>query len=89
MWRAGAAASRPLSPPELDLDRLAGAGYHALCAQGAWQCRSALALTRMSLAPAVLEVPLEARQGRTPPPARDTSPATISSPTGAGRSPTP
>jgi len=61
----GAAAARPLSAPELDLDRLAGAGYHALCSQGAWQCRSALALTRLSLAPAVLEV----RQGDTPPPA--------------------
>jgi hypothetical protein len=59
----GAAAITPLSALELDLDRLAAAGYHALCTQGAWQCRSALALTRMSLAPAALE----AGQGRTPP----------------------
>lgn len=65
----GATATRPLGAPELDLDRLAGAGYHALCAQGAWQCRSALALTRMSLAPAALEVPQEVRPGHAPPPA--------------------
>lgn len=57
----GVAAVQPLNVPELDLDRLAGAGYHALCEQGAWQCRRSLALTRVSLAPAALE----ARRPRT------------------------
>lgn len=51
----GLANPQPLSARDLDPERLAAAGYRALCAQGAWTCRSALALTRMSLAPDVLD----------------------------------
>lgn len=46
---------QPLAARELDLERLAAAGYRALCAQGAWRCRKSLAITRLSLAPAALD----------------------------------
>jgi hypothetical protein len=46
---------QPLAVTDLDPDRLAVAGYRALCAQGAWTCRRALAITRLTLAPAALD----------------------------------
>jgi hypothetical protein len=46
---------QPLAAHELDLERLAAAGYRALCTQGAWRCRKSLAITRLSLAPTALD----------------------------------
>jgi len=49
--RRGVSNGPALEAADLDLERLAVHGYRALCAQGAWQCRSALAITRLSLPP--------------------------------------
>jgi Bacterial type III secretion protein (HrpB4) len=48
---AGLADTPPMAPEELQLERLAVAGYVVLQAGGAWRSREALAITRLSLPP--------------------------------------
>ncbi|AKJ27826.1 type III secretion protein HrpB4 [Caldimonas brevitalea] len=51
----GGLDAQPLEAAELHEDRLSTAGYRLLCEQGAWHSRQALAIARLSLAPAALD----------------------------------
>jgi hypothetical protein len=62
----GGASQRPLVVQDLDPERMASAGYRALCTEGAWTCRSALALTRMSLSPSALNAAERAAATKSP-----------------------
>ncbi len=49
------AATAPMASTDIQLDSLAVAGYRAMCSNGLWDSRCALALARLSLAPGDLD----------------------------------
>jgi hypothetical protein len=48
-------ATAPMASADIQLDSLAVAGYRAMCSNGLWDSRRALALARLSLAPGDLD----------------------------------
>jgi Bacterial type III secretion protein (HrpB4) len=48
-------ATAPMASTDIQLDSLAVAGYRAMCSNGLWDSRHALALARLSLAPGDLD----------------------------------
>ncbi len=50
-----APAAAPMASADIQLDTLAVAGYRAMCSNGLWDSRRALALARLSLAPGDLD----------------------------------
>lgn len=59
---------------ELELERLAAAGYAALRVQGAWQCRQSLAWVRLALPPNTDEAPASPSAAPDPAPVVDRLP---------------
>jgi Bacterial type III secretion protein (HrpB4) len=49
------ATTTPMASTDIQLDSLAVAGYRAMCSNGLWDSRRALALARLSLAPGHLD----------------------------------